>query len=53
MMGPQPAAADGPVPQREAAIFGYFGGAVNVTDGRTPIIASRPTCAARRSTSTP
>jgi arylsulfatase A-like enzyme len=24
----------GPVPRREAAIFGYFGGAVNVTDGR-------------------
>jgi arylsulfatase A-like enzyme len=24
----------GPVPKREAAIFGYFGGAVNVTDGR-------------------
>ena len=25
---------NGPVPRREAAIFGYFGGAVNVTDGR-------------------
>ncbi len=24
----------GPVPKREGAIFGYFGGAVNVTDGR-------------------
>src|SRR5262249_52879765 len=26
--------AIGTVPKREAAIFGYFGGAVNVTDGR-------------------
>jgi arylsulfatase A-like enzyme len=26
--------ASGPVPERRAAIFGYFGGAVNVTDGR-------------------
>jgi arylsulfatase A-like enzyme len=26
--------ASGDVPAREAAIFGYFGGAVNVTDGR-------------------
>jgi arylsulfatase A-like enzyme len=26
--------ASGPVSRREAAIFGYFGGAVNVTDGR-------------------
>ena len=26
--------ASGPVARREAAIFGYFGGAVNVTDGR-------------------
>lgn len=24
----------GPVPRREASIFGYFGGAVNITDGR-------------------
>ena len=26
--------AQGPVPKRDGAIFGYFGGAVNVTDGR-------------------
>lgn len=26
--------ATGPMPHRDAAIFGYFGGAVNVTDGR-------------------
>jgi arylsulfatase A-like enzyme len=26
--------AQGPMPKRDGAIFGYFGGAVNVTDGR-------------------
>ena len=37
---------------REAVIFGYFGGAVNVTDGRTSYHRYPADVAARRFTST-
>jgi hypothetical protein len=44
--------AAGPVPQRDAAIFGYFGGAVNVTDGRYTYHRFPADLRSRRSTST-
>lgn len=47
-----PALADSAVTNRDANIYGVFGSAVNVTDGRYTFLSTHPICMAANSTNT-